>query len=325
MIGRLVLAGAAAVSMLAATPASAQNLRMIAGWDASNTMAYMPGAKFKENLEAKDVGLTVEIFGPETVPPFEQVDPVGMGVFDLIYSHPAYSDRAVTNATNAMEPDMEVMRSSGVFDAMDSYMQETQNLKLLANVAIGTSGYHCYLREPLDETGGWEGRKIRGIATYVPIIEALGGVAVNTPMGDVYSSLDRGVVDGACAPQSVFRGTKHFEVAPYRTEPTFGQLVSYIAMNLDAWNGLSEEQQAAVVAAAEETEAQTKQIGDEVIGDDLAALGEEGVETTQFSDETYATVLSQYQDGVWQLVSDCCGPEMAEELRAMATEAGLSD
>lgn len=323
MLRKDVLLGLVAAAVVAVTPARAETLKMIVSWAESNTMAYLPGGQFKKNLEAEGVDLDVEISGPETVPPFEQIGPASAGVFDMIYTHPAYHDKSITNATNAMEPDMEKMRFSGVFDAMDQYMQETHNLKLLANVAIGTAGYHCYLREPLDDDG-WEGRKIRGVATYVPVIEALGGVAVNTDMGEVYSAIERGVVDGACAPQSVFRATKHSEVAPYRTEPTFGQLVSYIAMNLDTWNGLSEEQQTAITEAAEQTERDTIRIGNEAIEEDLAALAEEGVEVTEFTDENYDKVVSTYYDGIWNLVTECCGEETATSLRQTAVEAGLT-
>lgn len=320
---KFVLAAGLAATL--AGGAVADDLRMIVSWPETNTMAYMPGAKFKENLEAQGVDLSVEISGPEAVPPFEQITPTTAGVFDLIYTYPAYHSKALTVVTNAMEPDMAKIRSSGVFDYIDAYFQREHNLKLLANVAVGSSGYHCYLREPLSDAGDWSGRKIRGVSTYVPVIESLGGAAVNTPMGEVYAGIERGVVDGACAPQSVYRATKHFEVAPYRTEPTFGQLVSYIAMNLDTWNGLSDAQKAGVEAAAIQTEADTISIGNEAIVDDLAALEAEGVSVTTFPDAQYDTVRTSYYDGVWGLASECCGEETAAELRALAVDAGLTN
>lgn len=313
------------MATMLASPASAETLRMIAGWSESNAMAYMPGAQFKKNLEAQDVGLDVEILGPETVPPFEQVGPASAGVFDIIYTHAAYHDKAITNATSAMEPDMDIMRSSGIFDAMDAHLQETHNLKLLANTSVGRTGFHCYLSEPLSEDGDWKGRKIRGVSTFAAVIEALGGVPVQTSMGEVYSGIERGVVDGACAPQSVYRGTKHYEVAPYRTEPTFGQNVGYIAMNLDAWNSLSDAEKEAVRQAGIQTEKDTIRIGDEVIASDLEALSEDGVEVTEFTEESFEDVRNAYQQGTWQLVADCCGEDNAREIHEMAIEAGLAE
>lgn len=304
--------------------AQAQNLRMIESWPESNVMAYMPAVQFKKNLEAASAGLTVDIFGPETVSAFEQVTPTSSGVFDLIYTYPAYHSKALIIATNAMSPEMDKIRTSGVFELIDKYMQREHNLKLLANVAVGTSGYHCYLREPISEAGDWAGRKLRGVSTYVPVIEALGGVAVNTDMGEVYASLERGVVDGACAPQSVLLSTRHYEVAPYRTEPTFGQLVSYIAMNLDSWNRMTPEQQAAIEAAAVQTEADAIRLGNEAAAKDLEALAAAGVKVATLPEASAQKVVDAYYDGVWKLAADCCGADVAGELRKLAVEAGLT-
>ncbi|WP_417695490.1 TRAP transporter substrate-binding protein DctP [Roseibium sp.] len=326
MFKKFVVSAAIACAVL--TPgaqfAQAKTLRMIESWPESNKMAYMPAVQFKQNLEAQKVGLDVEITGPEAIPAFEQITPVSAGVMDLIYTYPAYHSKALTVVTNAMEPDMDKIRSSGVFEVIDRYFQENHNLKLLANVAVGSAGYHCYLREAVSENGDWAGRKIRGVSTYVPVIEALGGVAVNTDMGEVYSALERGVVDGACAPQSVFLATKHFEVAKYRTEPTFGQLVSYIAMNLDSWNDLSDEEKKAVEAASIQTEKDTIRIGNENIGNDLKTLEEAGVQVTELPGESYDKARKAYYDGVWKLAEDCCGVELAKDLRSKAIEAGLT-
>lgn len=310
---------------LLATPTLSEELNMIVSWPETNTMAWMPGAQFKSNLEAAGVDLTVAITGPESVPAFEQITPTSVGVFDIIYTYPAYHSKALTVVTNAMEPDMPALRSSGVFDMIDTYFQAEHNLKLLANVAVGSAGYHCYLSDDISAEGDWEGRKLRGVSTYVPVIEALGGVAVNTPMSEVYAGIERGVVDGACAPQSVYRATRHYEVAPVRIEPTFGQLVSYIAMNLDTWNGLSDEQKAAVEAASIQTEADTIRIGNETIMADMDAVNADGVTVTTLEDEQYQKVVDAYYDGVWGLAAECCGAELAESIRSAARDAGLTE
>lgn len=326
MFKKIIVCAALAGTMLlpAIQSAQAKTLRMIESWPESNKMAYMPALRFKANLEEQKVGLDVEITGPEAIPPFEQITPASAGVMDLIYTYPAYHSKALTVVTNAMDPDMDKIRTSGVFDIMDQYFQKEHNLKLLANVAVGSSGYHCYLREPLSADGDWKGRKIRGVSTYVPVIEALGGVAVNTDMGEVYSAMERGVVDGACAPLSVFLATKHFEVAKYRTEPTFGQLVSYIAMNLDAWNELSDEQKKAVEAASIQTEKDTIRIGNEAIDGDIATLEKAGVKVTELPASSYEKVRQAYYDGVWKLAEDCCGTDFVNDLRNKAIAAGLT-
>ena len=316
------LVAAAWLALPGAAPA--ETMRMIQSWNETNVMAYMPALEFRRNLEETGSGITLEIFGTETVPAYEQLTPTQDGVFDFIYTYPTYHSKALNIATSAMDPDMEKIRTSGVFDYMDAYFRKEHNLKLLANVAVGTTGFHCYLRAPLSEASDWSGRKLRGVANYVPVIEALGGAAVSTDMGELYSSLERGVVDGACAPQSVFRSTRHFEVAKYRTEPTFGQMVSYIAMNLDAWNALSDDVKAKVQEAAIRTEADTIRIGNDAAKGELDAVAAAGVEVTTFSDAAYSKVSSAYAQGVWKVVTDCCGQDNSDALRKLAADAGLT-
>jgi TRAP-type C4-dicarboxylate transport system substrate-binding protein len=250
--------------------------------------------------------------------------PLEAGVFDLLYTHPAYHSKGLAVATNAMNGDTATMRSSGVFDKLDEFYQKAHNMKLLAIVPVGTAGYHCYLREPLSADGDWKGRKIRGVSTYVGVIEALGGVPVSTSMGEVYSALEKGVIDGACAPAAVLRATKHFEVAKYRTEPTFGSLASIIGMNLDKWNSLSDEQKKLLADVAIATEKDTIRIGDETLDEDNKAMAEAGVEVTEFPQAVTDKVNQVYYDSVWALAEECCGDD-GKQLRELAKKAGLSN
>src|SRR4051794_33806008 len=94
-----IIAAAACVAVLAsagATTAQAQAMRMLGGWSESNTTAYMPGLQFKQNADKASGGkLAITISGPEAVPPFEQLQPVSAGAFDLVYTHPTYHSKGL--------------------------------------------------------------------------------------------------------------------------------------------------------------------------------------------------------------------------------------
>lgn len=95
-------------------------------------------------------------------------------------------------------------------------------------------------------------------------------------------------------------------------------------MNLDSWNRLTDAQKAAVEAAAVATEAATIAIGNAAIEGDLKALADAGVQVTTFPPEAYEKVRKAYYDGVWKLAADCCGADLAADLRARAVAAGLT-
>ena len=140
----------AGLSLAVAAPAQAQSYKLLAGWAANNVNAYWPGAQFAKNLGSVSGGkATVTISGPEAVPPFEQMQPVSAGAFDIIYTHPSYHSKGLAGVAEIIPFDLDAWRSSGVWDCIDKFYQKTYNVKLLALVALGTEGYHCYLRAPL--------------------------------------------------------------------------------------------------------------------------------------------------------------------------------
>lgn len=325
MVRRLILVSVCAgFALAAAAPVHAQNFKMLGGWSESNVMAYMPGKQFKENLDKASGGkMTVAISGPEAVKPFEQMQPVTAGAFEFIYTHGSYHDKGLSGVAEILPFGPDKLRSSGIWAGIDEHYQTTHNVKLLALVSIGSKGYHCYFNKPLSDKGDWSGRKLRGVANQHAVIQALGGVPVVMDMGEVYSSIEKGVVDGACAPGFVFEATKHHEVAKYRVEPLFGLLVSMIGMNLDAWKKLSKEQQAMLTEVGAQTERDTAKIGDDALAAQNKRLTEKGVQVQALSKEKGELIQSTFTTSNWGFAEKCCG-DTGKKLRDLAVKAGMS-
>ena len=326
MIGRLTSALVGATfALVLSSPSQAQTLTMLTSWGPNNTTAFMPAAQFQKNLEATSgKKLALKISGPEAVPPFEQLQPVSSGAFDILYTHPAYHPKGLVGVAEILPFDLVKIRSSGIWDAIDRFYQKTHNMKILAMVPVGTEGYHCYLRAPLSAQGDWAGRKLRGVANQHAVIRALGGVPVVLPMGDVYSSIEKGVVDGACAPANVMLATKHHEVAKYRVEPRFGLLVSSISINLDRWKKLPADQQKALLDAGAQTERDTARLGDEILARENKILDGLGVKVVKLSADKAKQIQSLFSSSNWDIAAQCCGDD-GKQLRELARKAKLSD
>ena len=314
-----------AIALSCTATAHAQTFSLLASWSENNTTAYMPGLQFKTNLEKASGGkMTLKISGPEAVPPFEQLQPATSGAFDMLYTHPAYHSKGLAIAAEIVPFGVDRIRQSGVWGYIDSYYQKTHNLKILSLVPVGTEGYHCYLRQPLSAQSDWNGRKLRGVPNQNGVIKALGGVPVVMPMGDVYSAIEKGVVDGACAPANVLLATKHYEVAKYRVEPRFGLLVSLIAMNLDRWNKIAKEQQQMLTAVGVQTERDTARIGDEILERENKTLAGLGVQVLQLPPAKRDSLKSVWQTSNWELINQCCG-DAGKELHQIARKAKMAD
>lgn len=321
-----VLAGALALGLMPAA-VQAQEIRAVGAFPESFVFTREIAMPFVELVaEESDGALTVAFTGPDAVPPLEQFEPTQAGVFDMLFTHPAYhaGTTPVGLAIDAIAADPEARRSGGIINFIDAYYQETQGMKLISAPPTGTVGFRYYLRDPINGTPAFDGRNIRGTVSYHPMIEALGGAGVVMGGGDVYSSLQTGAIDGAAWGLTGALDFNWHEVAGYMAEPSFGQVGLMIFMNLEAWNALSTEEQAAIERAAVRLEADSVARFDDLANEERAALIELGMEVTEFAPEEAEQLNALWSNGVWQ-VAEGGAPEAVADLRKLAQAAGLAE
>ena len=252
-----IRAGLLACTVLIAAPACADELRMIGAFPEGFVFTEEIAVPFMDAVsEATGGEVTVALTGPDAVPPLEQLEPVQAGVFDLLFTHPAYhaGTTSLGLAIDAVGTDPAARREAGILELLDAHYQGL-GLKLIAAPATGTQGFRYYLKAPIAGEPAFDGRRIRGTVSYHPMIEALGGTGVVMDGGEVYSALQTGVVDGAAWGTTGALDFKWNEVAGYIADPVFGQVGVMILANLDAWNALSDEERAAIEGAAAALEA----------------------------------------------------------------------
>ncbi|HZS53216.1 MAG TPA: TRAP transporter substrate-binding protein DctP, partial [Bryobacteraceae bacterium] len=108
--------------------------------------------------------------------------------------------------------------------------------------------------QPVGPSGDLQGRKMRGTQTFTGVFKLLGASPVVLPPAEIYSSLEKGVVDGAGWPVIGVLGYRWYEVAKYLVRPTFGRLVYPVFFNLDAWNKLTDRQKNIISEEARKAE-----------------------------------------------------------------------
>jgi TRAP-type transport system periplasmic protein len=93
------------------------------------------------------------------------------------------------------------------------------------------------------------GMRVRVPTELLPVLRGLGADPVNMPMGEVYSALAKGVIDGVVAPEDTFRSLHFAEVSKYYTE-LFIPRGAYPAraMGTVRWNKLSPAHQAILMS-----------------------------------------------------------------------------
>ncbi len=324
-----LLTGIAAASMMLTAlslTASAATIKILTSWNKNVWPTYVVLDAFVKNV--KKIGgdkIKMRISGPEVVPGFEQLQPVKAGVFDLLFTHGVYhmGSKGLAAIMDAMNADPVGKRTSGVWDHLDKFYQKTHGLKLIAISPNSTKGYHIFLKKPLSSAGDWKGRKIRGTQTYHGVIRLFGGEPVVMPGSQVYSALEKGVVDGAAWPAAGMLSMKHFEVAKHKVRPTFGTSTLPFLMNLKSFNKLSKEKQNILLQAGYITELEMPWKGDKVQAKEDAELAKRGVKVTRLPENQIAKMRKAFSSSIWALGDKCCGAD-AKKLRELAEKAGLS-
>lgn len=324
MFRRLFVSASVSLCVAMSFSAQAKNLTMLSSWDSNYNAVPVFAEQFIKNLQEKSGGeLKVQMRGPETVPPFEQLQPVSSGLFDFLFTHGAYhlGETSMAFGLDAVQDDPIARRESGIYDLIDKHYQKL-GLKLIG-VFSSASGYHFLLRQPIGEDGELKDRKIRASGTYHDMVQSLGGAVVTLPTSEIFSSLERGVVDGAAWP--VFGAMEYgwYEVADYMTRPTFGVTNQTMFMNLDSWEALSDEEKTMVDEVAKALEVEGRDVFAGLWAKEDAAMQKAGLEITQFGPSVADKVDAIFAEGVWKQVEDRADDD-GKAFHELAIKKGLT-
>jgi len=110
-------------------------------------------------------------------------------------------------------------------------------------------------KKPINSLADLAGQKYRVIQSdvFVDMVAALGATATPMPYGEVYSSIETGVIDGAENNFPSYESAKHFEVAKHFSLDEHTIVPEVFVMSKASWDKLSDEDKAIFKAAGKES------------------------------------------------------------------------
>jgi TRAP-type C4-dicarboxylate transport system substrate-binding protein len=138
-------------------------------------------------------------------------------------------------------------------DAIKGLVAETvQGAHVLTVMTMGFR--NIYSKEEVKSVDDLNGKKIRVQATKTEDTHfpAYGAQPVHMPFGEVYTSLQTGVVDMAENGVNVFLSNKHYEVAPVMSFTQHEANNNLVWVSDKTWQSLSDDEKACVEQAAAE-------------------------------------------------------------------------
>jgi len=98
---------------------------------------------------------------------------------------------------------------------------------------------------PVRSLADLRGQRLRAPTELLSVLRDFGADPVNMPMGDVYSALAKGVIDGVIAPPDTFKSLHFAEVSRYYTQLVIPRgAYPARAMGVKRWNRLSAQHRA---------------------------------------------------------------------------------
>lgn len=134
--------------------------------------------------------------------------------------------------------------------AGDPFAEELEGLKVLALQGGNNPGI-VTRNKPVKTLADLEGMRIRAPSELLPVLRTLGADPVDMPMGEVYSALAKGVIDGVIAPAETYASLHFHEVSHYFTELNVPRSAYPArAMSMRTWDALTTEHRALLERSA---------------------------------------------------------------------------
>ncbi|MFZ0845969.1 MAG: TRAP transporter substrate-binding protein [Pseudolabrys sp.] len=249
---------------VASSAAQAQNRKFTFGYDQPHSTAYGIAADMFNARIMQLSGGTMSIdqfpgaqLGQEPV----MLQKIRTGDIDFI----------ITSTANAAS----VAPQAGVFSEHYIFRDKGHLVRVLADPAVtkefkamiadSVQGAHVlglmtmglrnmYSKTPINKVADIKGEKVRVQATMTEDTHfpAYGAQTVHMPFGEVYTSLQTGVVQVAENGVNVYMANKHYEVAPVLSMTEHEANNNCIWVSDKTWNSLTPEQQKWVQTAADE-------------------------------------------------------------------------
>lgn len=250
----------------------------------------------KFNAEGKGVLQINFIGGPKAMPPFEVGNAVKTGVVDMALNTGAFYTNVMPEADFLKLTQVPVaeQRRNGAFDAINKVWNEKGNMQYLARM-VENQPFHIYTNKKVDKPD-LTGQKIRITPVYRDFFQALNANVITTAPGEVYTALERGVVDGYGWPIGGIFDLKWDEKTKYRIDPGFYDAEVSLVMNLPAYNRLSAAQRAYLQKQLLALEAENT-FWAKYTADEVARQQKAGIETIKFD----AATTKAFHDKAYQV------------------------
>jgi len=249
------------------------------------------------------IGSTV---GPEAVPANQQPRALKDGLVDIVAAPPSYFENLVQGlgGLSAARVTTQQMRENGTFDAVNELLEGPANARMIGLYA-GDIPFYIFSNKEVTSLDGFKGLRLRTTNTVKTFFESLGAQPMQVGRGEIYTALERGVVNGYSNINSELFTSGWIEVTKYRVGPGFYSPNIAIFMNARKYNSLNDQQKAALNQAGVYVEgAPSKTMADEEEAAIQKAVKEKGYKVIDLPEADTKKFLDLAYESTWKEIGE---------------------
>lgn len=275
----------------------------------------------KVNAAGKGVVRIKYLGGPEVTPAKKAASALKRGVFDMLHSPAAYHAGIIPQGLAMMATNLTPteIRANGGFNILSKIWKKKLNANIVAWAESGAQ-FHLYMvkKPPLNADGSinLKGIKMRTTGAYRPLLNALGATTVAMPVGEVYTALQRGLVEGFGWPTVGLGAMGLAKAVKYRIDPPFYHLANLVLVNLDKWNSLPQQAKDVLNKVGAEYEVSSIRRMKDAAAKDGAIVMSEGVKIFELKGSSGKKYLATAYGAMWKRIAKKLSKEEVTILRA---------
>ena len=315
------IASAFIAASLVATPALADVVKIDAVTLAPKPVYInKPFKMFVDEVNTKFAG-EVEINwrgGPEIMPPFKQAEGVRNGAVDMTYTSPSYYQGLVpTSGTMNLSYKTYAEIAATNYHERMTELHAEKDLIFLGEIPATQLNFVIYMAKEVSGLEDLKGKRIRVFPTLLPIVKALGAEPIVMGMGDIFTAMERGTIDGymqgPLAQAQQFEGLVKTVIFPGVYRAGFPVLI-----NKETWGKMSTDlQQRLTTFLRWDFAYRMDYIWGQDIADNIELMKAAGFNILELPADEAARYEQMAMDAAWAVTAANAGDEVAAELRGM--------
>ena len=312
---------ASLLATLIATPALADVVKIDAVTLAPKPVYInKPFKMFVDEVNTKFAG-EVEINwrgGPEIMPPFKQAEGVRNGAVDMTYTSPSYYQGLVpTSGTMNLSYKTYAEIAATNYHERMTELHAEKDLIFLGEIPATQLNFVIYMADEVSGLEDLKGKRIRVFPTLLPIVKALGAEPIVMGMGDIFTAMERGTIDGymqgPLAQAKQFEGLVKTVIFPGVYRAGFPVLI-----NKDTWGKMSTDlQQRLTTFLRWDFAYRVDYLWGQDIADNIELMKGAGFNILELPADEAASYEQMAMDAAWAVTAANAGDEVAAELRGM--------